>query len=206
MGAMSARTVTVTGLGTASAPPDLVRADLEVWSEAASAGEALTDANEQAHRLLRAIAELGVSADDLATTSVQLGPSWDREGRPSGFRASNAVQLTLRDLDAAGAQLDALARLLGDHAQLGGIVLGLADDRLLHTTARAAAVRDAQARAEELAAAVGRSLGKVRRIVEGGQGLVPRAMAKGVAADAGIPLAGGATTVSVAVEVEFALE
>jgi uncharacterized protein YggE len=202
---VSHRTITVPGVGTTSAAPDLLTADLEAWSEGPSAGEVLTETNRHAAALLTALAELGVAPADVATTSVHVGPTWDREGHPSGYRASNGVRVVLRDLATAGGHLDALARLLGDHVQLGGVSLGLADDASVRSAARAAAMADARARADELAAAVGAAVGEVRRIVEGG-GSGPVPIARAFAADASIPLAGGATEVTVAVEVEFDLE
>lgn len=201
---MSHRTVTVPGVGAASAPPDLLTAALEAWSEGPSAGEVLTETSRHAAALLVALAELGVAETDVATTSVHVGPTWDRDGRPSGYRAANGVRVVLRDLGTAGAHLDALVRLLDDHVALSSVSLGLADDGALRSTARAAAMADARARAEELAAAAGASVGEVRRIVEGGP-TGPAPIAKAFAADASIPLAGGATEVTVTVEVELEL-
>lgn len=201
---MSHRTVTVPGLGTATAPPDLLTAQVEAWSEGPSAGDVLTETNRHAAALLEALAELGVASSDVATTAVHVGPTWDRDGRPAGYRATNAVRVVLRDLTTAGTHLDAVARLLGDHVQLTSVSLGLADDRALRSAARAAAMADARARADELAAAAGASVGPVREIAEGATtGPVP--IAKAFAADAAMPLAGGATEVSVAVTVSFEL-
>lgn len=201
---MSHRTITVPGLGTAAAPPDLLTAELEAWSEGPSAGEVLTETNHHAAALLAALTELGVAGPDVATTAVHVGPTWDRDGRPAGYRATNAVRVVLRDLTTAGAHLDALARLLGDHVQLGSVSLGLTDDRALRSAARTTAMADARARADELAAAAGAAVGAVREIAEGGTtGPVP--IAKAFAAEAAVPLAGGATEVTVAVTVTYEL-
>jgi uncharacterized protein YggE len=199
------RTVTTSATGTAAGAPDLLRARISVSSRGTYAADVLADANARMRSLLEEIASIGVAPADVTTSHVSLGPAWDREHRPDGYEASNAVDVVLRDLATAGADLDALARLVGDHIRLEAVHLDIDDDTTLRSEARQAAVRLAQRQATELATAAGAELGPVRSITEGDDGhgeLVLRSMA---VADLGVPLSAGTHEVSTSVRVVFDL-
>ena len=69
--------------------------------------------------------------------------------------------------------------------------MSLADQGSLYRQALKAAVADARLSAETLAAAAGRSLGKVTTVVEGGSSVPVPMAAKAMASDAGTPIEAG---------------
>lgn len=204
---MPDRSVTVTATGRASAPPDLLTADLTIGVRAAAAGDALREANERSRALLAELAASGVDVGDVATTAVRLGPEWDREGQPDGYRAEHAVRAQLRDLGRAGDQLDAAVRAAGDAGRIDAVALGLADDAALRSAARADAMAQARRQATELAEVEDAQVGDVLTITElapgGGVGF-PKLRAMAASAD-GVPIAAGTHEVSIEVEATFAL-
>lgn len=124
---------------------------------------------------------------------------------PQGFyNASNSVEVTIRNLDAAGKVLSA-ATSAGAN-QLYGIRFELEDARALEAEARQEAVADARARAEKLAQLAGVKLGPAVSILElesGGSAPVPM-MAMAKMADSA-PIERGELTISRTVQIVYAL-
>jgi uncharacterized protein len=123
---------------------------------------------------------------------------------PQGFyTATNSVEVTIRNLDAAGKVLSAATGAGAN--QLHGIRFEIEDPSALQADARKKAVEDARARAERLAQLAGVKLGPAVSITEldGGGGPVPMfAMAK---MDASTPVERGELTVTSTVQIVFAL-
>ena len=138
----------------------------------------------------------------VGTQSVSVSQSLDQNGAPNGFAASNAVSATV-DLDRAGALIDAAVDAGAN--QVNGPSMSLADQGALYRQALKAAVADARLSAETLAAAAGRSLGKVTTVVEGGSSAPVPMAAKAMASDAGTPIEAGSQETTASVTVTFAL-
>jgi uncharacterized protein YggE len=110
-------TLRVTGTGEASATPDIARLSAGVRAEAATAAAAL-DAASRAMAGIRATLDAAqIAPSDIQTTSLSLTPVWNTAsgsmpGQPeiAGYRARNMVTVTVRDLDALGGLLDAVAQ------------------------------------------------------------------------------------------------
>ncbi len=124
---------------------------------------------------------------------------------PQGFyTATNSVEVTIRNLDAAGTVVSA-ATSAGAN-QLYGIRFEIEDLAPLLADARKKAVDDARQRAERLAQLAGVKLGPAVSITEldgGGGGPVPMyAMAK---MESAAPVERGELTVSTSVQIVYAL-
>jgi uncharacterized protein len=162
--------ITVTGAGTAAGTPDLLRLSLGVEATSAGLGDAHRRAAGTAARLLEALAGAGIGPDDAATSAISLRPetSWHDGGRQeiTGYTASTTFSVTVRDLQRAPSVLEAAVAAAADSLRLGGAGFGFSDPAALAAAARAAAWQDAQAKAAQLAALAGRSLGPVLRIEE----------------------------------------
>ena len=81
-----------------------------------------------------------------------------------GYRVSNSVRVTLRDPSRLGEVLD--AAVAAGANLTGGISLKLGDESAIRRTALEAAGKDARAKAEALAAAVGKQLGDPIAVTE----------------------------------------
>lgn len=159
------------------------------------------------------VAGAGIARRDMRTALVALNPvtdySSERGPRVTGYQISNTVAVTVRDLGATGAVID--AALAAGASSLDGLDFHLDDPSPVEQKARSAAMEDARTRATTLAAAAGVTLGDVLNVVEGerGQGPIPfaggmRALAmKAEAADT--PVESGTQEVAISMVVTFAI-
>ncbi|MFD1211599.1 SIMPL domain-containing protein [Arthrobacter sp. GCM10027362] len=162
--------ITVTGTGSASGAPDLLRLSLGVETTATDLAGAWRRTADAAERLLAALHGAGIAGDDAATSAISLRPetAW-RNGRgqeTTGYTASTSFGVTIRALPQASEVLQAAVAAAGDSLRVGGISYGFSDPAALAAAAREAAWRDAQIKAGQLAGLAGRTLGMVQRIEE----------------------------------------
>ena len=202
--------ITVTGVGLSKAPPDVMTVDVGISVLAANVAGGRALATDRARALIASLTEGGVAKDDIQTTHYTIHPEYDHhEGqqRLRGYRVSNDLQVTLRDLGSAGEILDAAAEAGGDEVTINNVSFSVEDQAEGRDQAREAAWSDAVARAEHLARLSGRALGEVLGIVEtsGRQpGPGPLARMAMVTAEA-TPIEAGSTSITVTLEVRFAL-
>lgn len=197
--------VTVVGTGTARAVPDVAEWSFGVQAEAETASAALEDASEATRRTIDALRDEGIAQEDLRTEQISLWPRTTNDGRAVvGYTASSSVHATVRDLDKAGAVVDAAVQAGAN--QVYGPSLRVSDSRAQYRAAAEAAIDDARARAEALAAHAGLTLGAPVAIVESGGGvpgpLYDRAME---AADASVPIEPGVNEITATLTVTFAI-
>jgi hypothetical protein len=164
--------VSVSGSGTAGAPPDAMRIRLAASAFRPSLAAALADSEAAAARIRAAFAAGGVSGEDAATAglSVNAEQVWT-EGQGShvsGYRSSHELLVTVRDMAAAGRLLGEALVAGGDDALLHAVEFVVEDDAALRVAAREAAWKDALAKAGQLAALAGRPLGRAVSVTEGG--------------------------------------
>ena len=194
----SADSVTVSGEGVVLAVPDRAEISAGVETRAATARGALQANAVAMERVLQALRAGG--GTDVTTQTVSLSTSFDNQGTPNGFVASNLASPPVA-FHTAG------ALIAGGVAAGANTVYGPAPSRsdaeALYRQALAKAVADAAQRATVLAKAAGRELGRVTSISESGTAPVP-VFAK-AAADASTPVESGPqeTTASVTVTYEL---
>lgn len=194
----SADTVSVTGEGVVLAVPDRAEISAGVETRAQTAKAALQANATAMERVLQALRAGGGS--DVTTQTVSLSTSFDNQGAPNGFVASNIASASVV-FDKAGALIDA-AVAAGANTVYGPSA-SRSDADALYRQALAKAVADAAQRAGVLARAAGRELGRVTSISESGASPVP--FAAKAAADASTPVDSGPqeTTASVSVTYEL---
>ncbi|HEY1317607.1 MAG TPA: SIMPL domain-containing protein [Gaiella sp.] len=194
----STDTVTVNGDGVVLAVPDRAEISAGVETRAPTAKAALQANAAAMERVLQALRAGG--GTDVTTQTVSLSTSFDNQGSPNGFVASNIASATVA-FDKAGSLIDS-AVAAGANTVYGPSP-SRSDADALYRQALAKAVADAQQRAGILAKAAGRELGKVMAISESGAAPVP-VFAKS-AADASTPVESGPqeTTASVSVTYEL---
>jgi uncharacterized protein YggE len=190
--------VTVSGEGVVLAVPDRAEISAGVETRAQTAKAALQANATAMERVLQALR--GGGGTDVTTQSVSLSTSFDNQGAPNGFVASNIASSTVA-FDKAGSLIDA-AVAAGANTVYGPSP-SRSDADALYRQALGRAVADAAQRAGVLAKAAGRELGRVTSISESGSAPVP-VFAK-AAADASTPVVSGPqeTTASVSVTYEL---
>ncbi|MEM8655809.1 MAG: SIMPL domain-containing protein [Pseudomonadota bacterium] len=198
--------VSVTGEGQVAAAPDMAVITLGVVHVDKTVGAAMAKVSADAGALMEVLAAQEIAARDIQTSRLSVGPVWDTQAdgtrRITGFEARNSVSVRVRDLDRLGAVLDQV--LNAGTNTFSGLRFEVQDPSAAEAEARAAAVRDAVQKAEQLTAAAGVGLGPVLTINEGGGGPRPEMFAA-AARSADMPIAAGELTVSVRVSMSFAL-
>jgi uncharacterized protein YggE len=199
------RTVTVTGRGVAREVPDTVVVRVSATHRAAGVAEALAGADSAATEIV-AVGREHTDASRIASTSLNVWPAYDNQGRPSGFEARHSLSITCTDVQAAGSLLGDLAVRVGDRLQVDGLGLEVGDTRRALDQARAGAYADAVARAGHLAELTGARLGEVQAMAEGGSGgATPMADASMVREAKAFAIEPGETTIGSSLTVTFEL-
>jgi uncharacterized protein YggE len=161
--------ITVTGEGSVMAKPDVAHATAGVTSEAKTPSEA-TDANAKTMgAVIAALKDAGIAEADIRTARFSIAAVYaNRErGGPSritGFRVSNQVSATVRDIARLGAILDRLVEAGAN--DISGVAFAVSNPSKLLDEARAAAIADAKRKAELFARAAGAQVGRAVSISE----------------------------------------
>lgn len=219
--AAPARTLTMSGYGEAVAVPDQVAFDLSVRLLRPTLEEALDAANQEMARVLSALGKAGVAKKDVQTTGLEMNPdyTYPQNSPPvlRGYRVSQRAAVLVRELKQAGSAVNAAVGAGGNVVRVENIQLKIGDPEAALATARAEAVAQATAKAEEYAAASGGDLGEVltlsevqdqaRSAVDGRDLLMDSAYSADAArATAALPIRAGRADLGVTIQVvwEFA--
>jgi uncharacterized protein len=207
------RTISVSGTGQVFGTPDVAYINLGVDQTDSDLARAVENARTTLANIITALEAAGVAREDIQTANFNVYPE-DRfnptTGMPTGertFRAQLAVNVTVRQIENASAIITAA---LGAGANsLNGLSFGIADTTALESEARTKAVENARLRANELAGALGVSVGDVMTIVEGVNMPVPLMEARNVlmsdVAGGNAQIAPGQLGVTVNISVVFAI-
>lgn len=205
-----ARTVTVSAAGQVTAEPDMARISTGVVSEAATAREALIRNSTAMKALIAGLKENGIDEKDIQTSSFSIDPRYNNplEGQTAiitGYRVSNQVEVTARDLERLGQVMDALV-VLGAN-QMNGLAFDVSKAESLKDDARKDAIANALRRAKLYAEAAGAEVGEVIAISEEAAHFQPVAvrMDRAMKAEA-VPIERGSQTLEARVTVTWALK
>jgi uncharacterized protein YggE len=200
--------ITVTGTGTATGTPNQLVLSMGVQVNGGSVSAALAQANQATNRVMTALQGLGVASADIQTSGLSIYPSYsDRSQVPTGYQVTESLTATLRQLDKAGQQIQAAADAGGNAITVSNVSLNLTDDGPLLASARANAMKDARAKADQLARAAGESLGQVISISQASSSSPPEfnATPSASAGSAAVPVSPGSQQISVSVTVVYAV-
>jgi uncharacterized protein YggE len=204
--------LTVSGSGQSHVAPDEATVRLGVLAQATTAREAQDRVNRTAGAILEAIRKLGIPAERIQTSGLNLGPQYaqgrsEASPRITGYQASNSVSVRIDDLAKVGPVID--AGLAAGANNLDGVEFGLRDDGAARAEALNSAVRSARGKAEALAVALRVRLVEIVEVAEGGVAISPpqpfrgRAMAMASEAVAATPVAAGQVGVDASVTVRW---
>jgi uncharacterized protein len=207
-------TISVSGEGTVSVPPDLAVVDGGVTTDAKTAREAAEANNAAMAKVLAALKSAGIAEKDMQTSRLSLFPQYAQQTRPnpnpgpnviSGYRASNRVTIRVRDVTKVAATIDAL--VASGANEVGGINFMVTKASQLLDDARSEAVADARRKAEIYAKAAGVKLGAPISISEdSGSAPAPMMLRKMGADAASAPVAQGEEVLRVNVSVSWEIK
>jgi uncharacterized protein len=201
--------------GQARVAPDEATVRLGVLAQAPTARAAMDEANRSANAILEAIRKLGVLAEEIQTSELNLNPVYanepmERGGEPriTGYQATNVVSVRLEKLDLVGPVVD--AGLAAGSNRLDGVIFGLRNDEAARATALTRAAEAARIKAETLAKAMRLRLVEVIEVVEGGVSVFTpvyrrQAMAMDMAAES-TPVSPGQVGIDASVTLRYRIE
>jgi uncharacterized protein YggE len=139
---------------TVKAKPDLATIGAGVSTDAPTAVAAMRQNAVEMDAVIKRIKSLGVDADDIQTTGINLNARYDYDRTSQkqvfrGYSASNRVSVILRDVAKTGEVLDAL--VAAGATDLSGPQFSIDDDTAAKAQARKAAMDRAQGQAMEYA-------------------------------------------------------
>ena len=197
----------MTGLGQATATPDLFAARFAAQASRLRPAEAMDAASAALTRMREAAVRHGVPDGGISTSSVSLRQDYDQQGQPHGFVAEIGLTVRLGQVADAGNLLSDCIGAGGEQARLDGTSFEHADPAAPVVAAREAAYGDAVARAQQLASLAGRQLGPVIWIEESAPGfarMAKRTSLEVALPSSAVPMDPGSLGVSVTLTVAWA--
>jgi len=207
--AAAQETISVLGVGNVTVTPDRALFTVGVQTVAPAVAIAVQENNARVAAIIDALKKLGATDRDIRTSHLALYPQQEhQEGRRVprivGYQVSNSLTVT-RDNPAEVGRLLQAAVDAGANT-VSGVTFTVSDPARGRDQALQAAFADARAKADTLAKAAGRSVGRVVAVTEGGAVTppvpMPRiAMMESRAAD--MPVQPGAEELAFAISVIF---
>ena len=136
-----------------------------------------------------------------------VSPIYEGRGEPQqlrGYRVNNAVGTTLRDLSQVGTIIDEV--VLAGATRVESLGFDTSRRAQLQDEARQEAMRNARAKATQLASLAGVSLGQVVSIQESDTGAIPVRTTMAAAPAEATPIEGGQLEVQTTVRVTWAIQ
>jgi uncharacterized protein YggE len=210
----SERSITVVGTGKVTGKPDIARVTVGIETQAPSLQTAVDDNKAKMNSLLDTLKKLGLADQDIRTSNYSVYT--ERVSPPAAgaeastdqmiYHVTNQVDVAVRDVDQIGDVLDKAVAAGANN--IYGVNFSVEDTAKLEADARAKAVADGQARAEELAQLNGVQLGEVLTVSEVVGGAVPlyREAAMGLGAGGGTPVEPGELEMSSSIQITYAVK
>lgn len=206
-------TISVTGTGDVMLTPDRVIFTVGVDTMAPVVADAVRQNNEKTTRIIAALKAAGATDRDIRTSNFSIFPQYEyvdrQRPRLTGYQVSNSITVTRNNPTEAGRLLQAAIDAGANTAS--GLTFTVSDQTRGREEGLKAAFGDARSKAQILAQAAGRTLGRAISITEGSapnypiakMGMVAnRAMAE---AQMDVPVQGGTEELKFTVSVIFEL-
>jgi uncharacterized protein YggE len=154
-----------------SVEPDIAVIRLGIESEDDSVATARDRAAAAMNDVMDTLSSNGVADKDIQTQyfNIQQVSRWDRETEEeviTGYRVTNTVTVTIRDIEKIGTIIDAVTDAGGDLTRINGINFSIDDPAEYYEEARKEAMTDAKKKAEQLAKLANVNLGDATYISE----------------------------------------
>ncbi|WP_326544935.1 SIMPL domain-containing protein [Mycolicibacterium sp. ND9-15] len=164
----AARQVTVVGTGEVLGTPDTLTIDAAMEVVAPDAAGALNQTSQLQRGVIDALVASGIDRKDINTSQVSVQPQYagGDSSNINAYRASNTIDIKVRELNSASEVFGIIAGRGGNATRINDVTLAIEDDSQLVREARARAFNDAKSRAEQYALLAELDLGKVLSISE----------------------------------------
>ena len=209
----SDRSITVIGLGKATGKPDIAHVTVGIETQAPSLQTAVDDNKAKMTVLLETVKKLGLADKDIQTSNYSVYTERVTPPTPDAkvntdqmiYHVTNQVDVIVRDVNQLGDVLDKAVAAGANN--IYGVNFSVEDTTKLESDARAKAVDNAKARAQELAQLNGLQLGEVLSVSEviGGSASPMDYAAKGMGGG-GTPVQPGELEMSLSIQITYAVK
>ncbi|MDQ2933350.1 MAG: SIMPL domain-containing protein [bacterium] len=160
--------ISVNGKGETVSIPDIATFSFTVNETSKNVDDARKLATDKIDATLKAVKEQGVEDKDIKTISYSINPHWDYQGGScapnsgycapgksvlTGYNVSQTIQVKIRKLENAGTIFAAVGSTKVEN--LNGLQFTIDDYEKVKAVARELAIKDAQAKAKQLAKQLG---------------------------------------------------
>jgi len=207
--------LSVSGTGKVDIKPDISVVTLGVEAESKTVADAQQKANQAMSSVMTALTSNGIANKDVQTTNFSIQPVWNyntgingnSQRTLEGYQVSNIVNVTIRNVDSTGTVIDAVTAAGGDLTRVDNISFTVENPEPYNNQARALAIKDAIAKAQQTASLAGVSLGKMLYISESSSYNAPIRLVS-MASDSGstTPISSGQLEISLSVQIVYAIE
>lgn len=164
--------IPVTGEGKVTGQPDVAVLSLSMTSRTDDVSGAFGDVQGATQKVMDSLKAAGVNEKDIQTAGFSISPESQYDPQtgvstPLGIRVTNSLTVKMRDLTKVGATVNEIVTLGGSLVQFGGVSFAIDDPAPLQQQAREKALVDAKAKAAQMAAGLGLTLGQPVFAVEG---------------------------------------
>jgi uncharacterized protein len=191
--------------------PDTATFSTGVETSAPTATGALRQNSAQVAKVIAQLQKLGIAERDIQTSNISLNAEYDyiqatQSNRFKGYRASNQVQVKIRDIAKLGSIMDSV--VASGATNINGPWFTIDDDSAVKRSARSAALANGKAQAETYAKANGYGGVRLLSVAEGitGRSPGPQPMLRtfdGAEQAANVPVAPGQVGTSVVLNLQY---
>ncbi|HPD44893.1 MAG TPA: SIMPL domain-containing protein [Candidatus Woesebacteria bacterium] len=164
----------------------------------------VAEANKKVADLIQALKDFGIPEADLKTQSMNLNEEEIYPTKGKQWRAYNSIEIILRETAKAAALADLLAKSGANN--IYGPNYSFEDTSMVSKTLYDEAIKDAREKAEMIAKAAGRRLGRVIQVDDSGSSAVYPLYRAAEGLGGGTAIEPGSTTISKILTVSFELK
>jgi uncharacterized protein YggE len=196
--------VTVTGVAKTVVKNQLASFYAGVMANSDSKDTAVNEVNTKSAVLVKAVKDFGIEDKDIKTQNLSVYQ--DKLSKIGQWSANNSIEITLRNVDRAAELTDLLNKTPANN--VSGPNFSVDDTSSAEKSLYDIAMKDAKDKAELIAKASGRTVGKVMVVVDGGStsGIVYPMMDKASGMGGGASVESGSANVSKSLTVTFELK
>jgi len=199
----------VTGEGSVTVVPDVANLNLGVEAEAETVALAQAQAAAAMQAVMDELNARGVADTDIKTQHYNIYPIRDYQKDTTvivGYRVTNTITVKIRDVENTGAIIDAVTTAAGDNIRINSIYFTVDDSSAYLVQARANAMDDTKAKAQQLADLAGMSLGNPTYISEGSTYIPYIYVDRNLSAEGpSTSISPGETEVSISIQVVYSM-
>jgi len=160
--------VTVIGEAKSQEKNQIANFSAGVMAQNMDKNEAITEVNTKMDDLVKSIKEFGINEADIKTQSLSYYQEPKGGQNPGQWQVNNTIEIILRDINKASDLADLLARSGANNVY--GPNFSMDETNTAEKSLYEAAIKDAKDKAESIATASGRKLGKIISVNDGGSG------------------------------------